>query len=114
VRGRPIPLPPLPALVLALGDESLGISPAEVVRVMSSRRTQIRRACYEDNKQKLEASMRIDFDIGPTGKVTGAKANSVMGPPAVAECVVGEVKRTIFPGSEIGGHFRWPFIFKGP
>jgi hypothetical protein len=56
----------------------------------------------------------IDFTIAPTGVVTDVAAHEVKGVDSIVTCVVAEVKRTIFPSSEGGGRFRWPFIFKGP
>jgi hypothetical protein len=91
-----------------------GLPPSDVVRIMASRRTQIRKLCYEQSTQKAEASMKIDFYIAAAGMVTEARARDATGPTAIADCVVVEVKKTIFPESESGGRFQWPFIFKGP
>lgn len=102
------------ASVASDDDDLKPLGPADVVRVMSSRRTQIRKLCYEQAKPKAEASMRVDFTIAKSGHVTYAKANELKGAQAAADCVVAEVKKTIFPESEGGGSFHWPFIFKGP
>ncbi|MBI2392122.1 MAG: hypothetical protein HYV09_21200 [Deltaproteobacteria bacterium] len=96
----------------ATADESL--TPKEVLAVMVKRRVEIRKLCWEDSKQKADASVRVDFVVAQTGVVTEATPREVSGPPSISECVVAEVKRTTFPTSEKGGRFRWPFIFKGP
>ena len=62
----------------------------------------------------MEWNVRVDFTIAKSGHVTYAKANDLTGPQSTADCVVTEVKKTIFPESENGGTFHWPFIFKGP
>jgi hypothetical protein len=95
-------------------EEGKGLPPSDVVRIMSSRRTQIRKLCYEQNPAKAEASMKIDFVVSMNGIVLEAKPRDASGPEAIASCVVAEVKKTIFPESGTGGRFVWPFIFKGP
>jgi len=120
----PAPLPAVGALFLvflvleprpALGEEGKGLPPADVVRIMASRRTQIRKACYEQHPAKAEASMKIDFTVAMNGQVLEARArDGATGPEAIQSCVIAEVKRTIFPESGTGGRFTWPFIFKGP
>jgi hypothetical protein len=104
------------AAVLATGPvlEAKVITPAEVVSVMASRRVPIRKKCYEESTEKAPTSVMIDFTIAPTGVVTDVAAHEVKGVDSIVQCVVAEVHRTVFPSSDAGGRFRWPFIFKGP
>lgn len=96
----------------AVADENL--APKEVLAVMAKRRLEIRKLCWEDSKERADASMKVDFAIAQNGVVTDAIARDVSGPASIAACVVAEVKKTTFVASEKGGRFRWPFIFKGP
>jgi hypothetical protein len=91
-----------------------GLTPAEVVSVMASRRIPIRKKCYEESPEKAPTSVMIDFTIAPTGVVTDVATHEVKGVDSIVQCVAAEVRRTVFPASEGGGRFRWPFIFKGP
>ncbi len=104
------------ALVLSAGtaaaDENL--APKDVLTVMSRRRIEIRKACWEDSKEKADVSVKVDFVVAQTGVVTDAKASDASGPASIVACIVAEVKKTTFLSSEKGGKFRWPFIFKGP
>jgi hypothetical protein len=104
----------------ALGAMSAGaasadeLGPKDVVSVMASRRAAIRQLCYENHAKKADTSLKVDFDIAPSGVVTDAVAREPSGPAEIVACVVAEVKKTTFPASAKGGHYRWPFIFKGP
>lgn len=100
------------AVAPAFADESL--TPKEILSVMSTRRLQIRKLCYEDVKDKADTSVRVDVSVAPAGVVTDAVPRDPSGPPSIVACVVAEVKKTTFPASENGGWFRWPFVFKGP
>jgi hypothetical protein len=88
--------------------------PREILAVMASRRAQIRKVCWEDREPKQETSLRVDIVVAPAGVVTEATARETSGSTAIVECVVAEVRKTVFPKTEKGGQFRWPFIFKGP
>ena len=103
-----------PGIALAGVGDGKAITPAEVVSVMASRRVPIRKKCYEESTEKAPTSVMIDFTIAPTGVVTDVAAHEVKGVDSIVQCVVAEVKRTVFPASDGGGRFRWPFIFKGP
>lgn len=96
----------------ALADENL--APKEVLAVMVKRRIEIRKLCWEDSKERADASMKVDFGVAQNGVVTDAIARDVTGPASISACVVAEVKKTTFVASAKGGRFRWPFIFKGP
>jgi hypothetical protein len=96
----------------AAADES--IPPKEVLAVMTRRRIEIRKVCWEQSPEKADASVKIDFVIAKTGVVTDATARDPVGPASIIKCVAAEVKKTTFPASEKGGWFRWPFVFKGP
>lgn len=89
------------------------LQPSDVIRIMAGRRPAIRAACYDGSK-KAEVSLRVDFVVGATGTVTDARANDVKGSTETVDCVLREVRRTIFPLSDRGGAFQWPFVFKGP
>jgi hypothetical protein len=102
------------SLAIASAVDAKPITPVEVVSVMASRRVPIRKKCYEESGEKAPTSVMIDFTIAPTGVVTDVAAHEVKGVDSIVQCVVAEVKRTIFPSSDNGGRFRWPFIFKGP
>jgi len=85
-----------------------------VLSVMAHRRTAIRKLCYEDRADKADTSMKVDFMVASNGVVTDVSAKDAVGPASIVACVTAEVKKTVFPASEKGGRFRWPFIFKGP
>jgi hypothetical protein len=108
---------PILAFVLATAaaataDESL--TPKEVLAVMVKRRAEIRKVCWEQSPDKADTSVKIDFNVGPTGVVTDVSAKDATGPSSIVSCISAEVKKSTFPASEKGGRFRWPFIFKGP
>lgn len=90
------------------------IAPKEVLAVMTRRRLEIRKKCWEQSPERADVSVKIDFTIAQTGVVTDAVARDAVGPASIITCVTAEVKKTTFPMSEKGGRFRWPFIFKGP
>ena len=100
----------LPAVSAA--DE--GLAPKDVLTVMSRRRVEIRKTCWESSPERADTSLKVDFAVAQTGVVTDAKAADAVGPASIVACVVAEVKKTTFLASEKGGKFRWPFIFKGP
>ncbi|MFI5297697.1 MAG: hypothetical protein ACHREM_06315 [Polyangiales bacterium] len=98
---------------IAHAEGGAPLAPADVIRIMAGRRPAIRAACY-DGTPKAEVSLRIDFVVGATGTVTDARANDAKGSAETVDCVLREVRRTIFPSSDKGGAFQWPFVFKGP
>ncbi len=98
----------------SFADDEKPLAPADVVSVMSSRRFSIRKKCYESRADKADTSIRVDFSIAVNGVVTDAVAHEASGPQPIIDCVVAEVRKTVFPSSGKGGRFRWPFIFKGP
>lgn len=104
------------ALVISAGSAAAedSIAPKEVLAVMSRRRAEIRKLCWEQSSEKADTSVKIDFTISQNGIVTDATARDAIGPASVVTCITAEVKKTVFPSSVKGGWFRWPFIFKGP
>lgn len=104
----------LPALVFAgsagAGGDSL--EPKDILTVMAKRRLEIRKICWDPPPAKPATSVKVDVSVGPTGVVTGAVAREPAGSTTVIECVVVEVKKTVFMSSAKGGFFRWPFVFR--
>jgi hypothetical protein len=96
----------------ASADESL--TPKDVLTVMVRRRAEIRKVCWEQSAAKADTAVKVDFQVAPTGVVTDVKPADASGPASIITCILAEVKKTTFIASEKGGHFRWPFIFKGP
>lgn len=98
--------------ISAAADENL--APKDVLTVMSRRRGEIRKTCWEQSPEKADTAVKVDFTVAQTGVVTDAKAADASGPASIVACIVAEVKKTTFLASEKGGRFRWPFIYKGP
>ncbi len=103
----------LPALVLT-GTAGAGdsLEPKDILTVMAKRRLEIRKICWDPPPAKPATSVKVDVTVGPTGVVTGAVAREPAGSTTVIECVVVEVKKTVFMSSAKGGFFRWPFVFR--
>jgi hypothetical protein len=88
------------------------LTPKEIARVMSGRAREIRHLCWEQASTHTPTSVRVDFIVAPSGKVTSAEAKDAAGDAKIVACVVAEVKRTEFPKTDGGGANHWPFVFK--
>jgi len=94
------------------------LSPSVVARVMHGARPALR-LCYEAElpaNPKLKGSMRVDFEIGPSGAVQGQKLEeSSVKNANVEQCVLKNLAKVEFPRPP-GGEavpVSFPFTFKG-
>lgn len=88
------------------------LEPKDIISVMAKRRVEIRKICWDPPPAKPATSVKVDVTVGPTGVVTGAVARDPEGSTTVIDCVIVEVKKTVFMPSAKGGFFRWPFVFR--
>jgi hypothetical protein len=98
--------------------EGGGLDRETVRRVIASYRSQVR-TCYERallTKSNLEGRISYDWRIGPDGVViTAAIAKSTLDSPNLASCVLGVIKKMVFPKAQNGRSTRviYPFVFQG-
>jgi TonB family protein len=94
------------------------LSRAVIARVMHGARPALR-LCYEAELQsdaKLKGQLRVDFEIGPSGAVQGAKLEeSTLHNGKVEQCVLKSLARVEFPRPPDGQPvpISFPFTFKG-
>jgi TonB family protein len=74
------------------------------------------RRCYEVQLQRdPDASGRVavGFTIGPSGRVTQAEVKGAVS-SELRDCLVGVMKRWVFPVPEGGGEVKvsYPFVFQ--
>lgn len=94
------------------GADGDALEPKDIISVMAKRRVEIRKICWDPPPAKPATSVKVDVTVGPTGVVTGAVARDPEGSTTVIDCVIAEVKKTVFLPSAKGGFFRWPFVFR--
>jgi TonB family protein len=93
------------------------LDPAIIRRVIRMHRSEAK-YCYEKDlvkKPKLAGKIVVGFTVSPEGRVSSARVEAdTMGSAAVANCLVGRVKRWRFPKPEGGGIVvvSYPFVFK--
>ena len=91
--------------------------PKEVVEHIVRRHWNEIRYCYEKELSRnpnLAGKVAVDFEIGPLGEVISADVReSTLESPAVTQCIVGNVKRWVFPAPGGGGvvDVHYPFLF---
>lgn len=105
----PVVVPGAPAVTGALSKEMIR-------RVIRRHRREVK-YCYEQElikNKSLSGRITIQFTISGTGRVAGAvPAGNTMGNAAVANCIVGKVRRWVFPEPKGGGIVvvKYPFVF---
>ena len=96
--------------------EARGGLAREVIRRVVSRHIAEVRFCYEQGLQQrpsLEGRVSVQWIIGADGSVASAAlASSDLGDAAVAECVVGAVRRWTFPRSDGPTGVTYPFTLQ--
>jgi hypothetical protein len=94
------------------------LSPEQINRVVRANQEAIRH-CYTIASQReptLRGTILVEWRIDVEGHVTSARLEcTTMAEPAVAECVLAQVRRWIFPepeGGEVRVSYRWHDIGK--
>jgi len=91
------------------GGEKLAGSQVETV--VGSKRTSVRKTCYEPYSDKGSATAKIRLNINADGSVSSVDLLNTTGDSAIGSCVQKLAKGWRFPVSGSGGTFDVPFFF---
>ena len=87
-----------------------GLDQAAVERVVASRRTGVKRTCWERaNTEKSSASVMVVVTVAPNGTVQNASASG--DDPVIAKCIENQVRTWTFPAPGSKTTVNIPFKF---